>query len=440
MWISLFDIKRDVSSFGDKFEQSEMKKALAKFGNFTFEWNYGITSRFLFNFSGREITFRFFYSFKDRKMEVDIWDTGFEDIGQPKYGYNDPYSFSRTKIHDGFEEIHVVMFNEFKKWLSSIELDCMIHLPRVGCIVPDEECFRLSSTRSMETFTYSGEESKQIVTLMKEIPVTHNVSDKSTISFTKIGKVFSGASIMVNYSFYPRPSVDFIYGDHEFCYQEDLLDVYTLKRCFSVQDIMEFYLWCEGFRANTKDAMEKLLDKVQEISSAEMDISLEDGSVFTGDLNEFTILPVVSNFDFKYDVFSANLDEATVDTVDEAMELCLLDLKTQYELRDAGKEIMDFVSTFQPEYISRQTTKSRVSSSMRLFGKAISWSISFQFETKTNKVSYHTQFDLFNTLQKKDVDGFVSAIEMLKKEIGTFVKQNRIRSVFEDKSKTMAGE
>lgn len=431
MWISVFDIKRDVTNFAENFENSSFKKELLKFGDFKFEWKYGILSEFRFFYNERTIELRFLYSFSERRMELMMKDTSFEDIGVPKFEWvENGLRMSHEKIHDGFENIHQVLFSEFKKWMESIHLDCLLYVSRNGGIVPEKERFCIASNRDNEVMTYTGEESKKIISLMREFPIRYRMNDKENYYYTDLNRVFSGASFIVTYSFYPKPCVDIIYGDHEFCYQTDLLDMFTLKRCFSIDDIKEFHTWCDGFALDTKKAAEKLYNSLNIFPSESID--LEDDVVTIDGEYEFKIMPVASGFEFKYDVFSPNLNEATVDTVDEAILLCINDRNTILLLQEAGDELFDYVSGFKPTMIEHGTKSSSITGAAEMYGKKIDWKLSFQFERKTSNLTFGYYFSDTKT-EEKEILTMEEAKDKLQNEIYQFIKRNRVRSVFSEK-------
>jgi len=406
MWMSVFSINNDVDKFVENYKNSSFKQALKPFGDWELTATGGVSSTFTFQ-KGKDIMkFIFSYSFKERIMTVRF------DTLYPKE-----------------EAFYVTLFTEFKKWLLSIEQDCLILLSTELFSLPDKECVVFPSSQMELMYTYSGNESQKLIELLKHIPSLSSQNTEDTVFYTALPRAFYGAEFLVRFGFYPKPNVAFIYSDGEYGYMKDeLLDYFSYKHCFTVEDIDAFHQWLIQLNNDTEETTKQLFTKMNEKKSSFL-LKQNKQSVSINGISSCSIFPTMKFFDFQYMVHSHGFEQRMVSTKEEGINVILNDLENAHLLCESNRRIRTYLDSFSPMNIKEGMFLCTATFESDLFAQQLRYDFHYTYEDDGD-----TYF--FYRFQKTDSEKFSSitdAEENLKKDIFNFIKQHRARSIFKEK-------
>jgi len=406
MWMSVFSINEDVDNFVENYENSSFKQALEPFGEWTLKAKSGVSSTFTFQTENDIINFIFSYSFKERILTLR-----FDTPSQKE------------------EAFYLTLFSEFKKWLVSIDQDCMIRLSTEHFILPATECVVFPSSQMELMYTFSGSDSKQIIELLKQVPSIHSQNTEDTVFYTALPRAFYGAEFLVRFGFYPKPNVAFIYSDGEYGYMKDeLLDYFSYKHCFTVEDIDALHQWLTQLNNDTEKTAKQLFSKMNEKKSSFL-LEQNKQSVSINGISSCSILPTMKFFDFQYMVHSHGFERRMVSTKEEGIDVILNDLENAHLLYESNRRIRTYIDSFSPMNIKEGMLLCTATFKSDLFAQQLQYDFHYTYEDDGD-----TTF--FYRFQKTDSENFSSILEAeenLKKDIFQYIKEHRARSIFKEK-------
>lgn len=399
MWCGMYDMKKAIRRLEEQFDESSFKQALSKFGDVTFRFLAFDVCRFCFTINGQDITLIFAMNFKDRHLYVQMRDS----IG-----------------NDGLAN---VVYTEFKKWLAAHQVDCLISGHDLF-FVPNDELFATKGEDGDVLLTYCGEESKQIISMIQQIPI-FNCVDRNAIVFELAKQsIFRNSKFLVTFSYSPKPCLAFLLTSEPTYKKEDLIsNVYT--RCFTGKDIATFFDWYNEQLLETKKVEDDLLNRFQSLSPAVSVTREQYGAVVVDNRYSYRILPFVEEFEYKYIAEIKGLFSPTFTTKEAAIAACVSMHESLYHFHLYGKELQASLELFGDKTINNSSSRFDLHVTTTIYKEQVSFRLECIFDDDL-LVSYRCTFN-------QDICTYATLEEMKQcndEQIEQFANKHRIRSLF----------
>lgn len=402
MWISLFEMKKDLVRLEETFATSRFKQSLEKYGEVSFKRSGTGFSHFNFTIDDRDITFYFSYFFKER--EISFY---FDENPIPSY-------------------IHQTIVSEFTHWLTSIGIDCFL-ITMDHNFFSDGNYFTEQYAGRTKYFSHTGPESKQLVTLMQQIPIRYNTAKHEHFYIIDRPSLLDNAELIASFSFYPTPCVDIIVGLSETRYNPEILQSFVFKRCTTTEDIQTFFTWNREMFAKKEEALRQLHHR---LSSYEGITCVQESFGYLEIKGKphirYGITLSFEDLEFKYRAKN-RLDDRCFSSLNEALDYTAWVFEKEIAFITFQQELLSFLSSYGDSEHRNREKEFRLS--MTLFGQPITIICDYFMDDEKDELVYRYVLN-----HQKHLFATASAMQQaLLKEITHFIHLHRVRSIVEIK-------
>jgi hypothetical protein len=388
MWISLFDFIPDFMTFKSYLEeQTEFAfEDLDAFG--------GALSQVSFRYKGKLFAMHIRPEFRQRKMSVMVFE-----VEHSHYTIKNRYTWNDKCFHSDHASFFQSLILLFKNWLVDKGFDGFASLSRRNFPALEGVDFVVDGD---DRLLATGPDSKHIASLIKRLPVRSIRYNKGHANALE-KSYFYCASMVVRAVFYPSPGLDFVHYTYAYGELDNVEDMYTFKRCINHDELDQFLLHL--------DTLE--LERLDFIHSCRL---LVDGR------QNYQVDVIMDSFVPKYFVALDRHTETTVDTKEEALELCSSHYSAAVSLENAEEVLKKLILSFDDNAVF--DTGSMIS----FFGL----STSFSFKLKVSDamaLSFHFYFKNVDGDFSFESDRIEELTDRAKTIITIFAKKHRLASL-----------